>query len=117
MLSDLAKPLKLVLLLIPATVCLFCRCRHLLCWAIIHPPFALHAASLLSPQPPQRKPAVCLAILFQEALQACWAAFQDTRRRPVVLLASFLQTMVLPAAFDCTSQQDARRDALPSYAI
>ena len=63
---------------------------------------------MLRPQPPERRPAACLAIVFQEALQACWAAFQDTQRRPVVLLASFLQTMVLPAAFECSSQQDAR---------
>lgn len=51
----------------------------------------------------------CLAIVFKETLQACWAAFLDARKRTVTALAPFLQTMVLPLAFQCSGRQDIRQ--------
>lgn len=49
-----------------------------------------------------------LCAVFRRALAACWAALRDARHCSNRLFATFLQTLLLPDAFDCSSPGDPR---------
>lgn len=107
-----SEPAQLRLCRLRSSSCFSSSCRYLLRCALSQPHFSVQAAAALHPQHPEQRLEACLAIVFKETLQACWAAFLDARRRTVTALAPFLQTMVLPSAFQCSGQQDIRQASL-----
>lgn len=82
--------------------CKLCR-RFLLGVALVDPSAARGMAQGVAN--PDRIVAPLVAV-FEAALDACWQALEEVDHPTNTLFATFLQTLLLPAAFECASAAD-----------